>query len=101
MQHLLVIVAHARSIALLGVAFFLTACSSSVADENTGIAECDSYVHALSRCASVAGSTVASERTAMARQTFVTASKDKDDAAREKLAAQCRAAEAQLSRACR
>ncbi|WP_394841150.1 hypothetical protein LZC95_29280 [Pendulispora brunnea] len=100
MQHILAFVAHARTIALVGVAALLAACGS-VADENTGISECDSYVRALSRCAAAAGQDLASQRTGMARQTFIAAAKDKDDVAREKLAAQCRAAEAQLSRACR
>jgi len=81
---------------------FASGCSSRAdnsPDDREIVPECRSYLDQLSKCTQSISPNVAAQRTAATRQAFAIAAKD--DAARERLSAQCRAAEQQISRACR
>jgi len=101
MLHLDDLLARGPITALLGVLFLLAGCSSGGGDESTGITDCDSYVHTMSRCMKGVGLDVVSKNVTNARQTFIAAAKDKDPASLDRLSAKCRAAEQQLAHACR
>jgi len=73
-------------------------CSGSP-NEQEVVPECGTYLSALERCTQSLGPGVASRRTAAAHQVFTAAAKD--EGARARLAAQCSAANEQISRACR
>src|SRR6266436_1580976 len=68
-------------------------------DDKEMVPQCVSYIQALNRCQLGARPDVISQRAAGARKSFLVAAKDQ--AARDKLAAQCSAAEQRISRACR
>ncbi|WP_394848957.1 hypothetical protein LZC95_16090 [Pendulispora brunnea] len=74
---------------------------SAGADDDDGdlVAECQAYLAAERNCLSAVGPEVAQQRAKATRSAFKIAAKD--PAGRNKLAAQCRAAQAQISRTCR
>jgi len=88
-------------LACLMVAVVCTpACSGSTnADDRELVPECATYLAAMKHCMAGASPDIAAQRAAATRQAFTVAAKDQ--AARDRLGAQCRAAQEQLSRACR
>ena len=84
----------------LTFALCASACGSRTsADDQELVPQCANYLAEVNRCTKGVSPDVASQRAAATRQAFAIAAKDQ--AARDRLSAQCRAGQEQLSRACR
>jgi len=87
-------------IAFTYVLVILVGCAGRVDnDESDPIPECQAYLAAERNCLSAISPEVARERTKSTRAAFTMVARD--PVGRNQLAAQCRAAEQQISRTCR
>jgi len=98
MHRLFIVTSGCLALAVL----FAPGCASRAdgsADDREVVPECRAYLEAMKHCTQGVSPDVAAQRTAATREAFTVAARDQ--AARERLSAQCRAAEQQISRACR